>query len=161
MRKKLTPYYQNYPKNYHESDKISDEIDKIIEQHLTPWVNPWGIQEPAERPLSPLIEVVDTPSQVIVAAELPGMNPEDMDIRVSKEGILTITGEKKHRSENAHKGCYFSECRYGMVQRSVPLSAQVDTDKAEGTFENGVLVLTFPKKPETKEAQKKIKVKKK
>lgn len=110
--------------------------------------------------LEPDIEVRDTSKAIKVMAELPGMNPEDLEINVSKDGYMTISGEKKHEREEEGEGYYFSERSYGTVQRTIPLPTEIDVDKVTADFDNGVLKVNIPKLPAAQNKVKKVTVKK-
>ena len=112
--------------------------------------------------LEPDIEVRDNPKEITVSAELPGLAPQDIDIQVSDEGYLTISGEKKHQTEEKGEGFYFSERSYGMFQRVVNLpSDEINRDKITAEFENGVLNISLPKLESAKKKVKKINIKSK
>jgi HSP20 family protein len=102
------------------------------------------------------LDVYETEESVVVKAPLPGVRPEDVDISIT-EGILTIKGESKSEEEIKREDYHRRELRYGSFCRSVPLPAQVEHDKAEASFEQGILTVTLPKSEEVK--PKTIKVK--
>lgn len=116
-----------------------------------------------EKWLEPDIEISDTPKEVIVSAEMPGINSEDIQVNVSQDGYLTLSGEKQHRvSQNDEEnGAYFSEFSYGTMQRTVPLPPDLNYDSASASFENGVLSVFIPKTAESTRKIKKIPVQKK
>jgi len=98
------------------------------------------------------LDLYETDDAVVVRATLPGVKPEDVDISITGE-TLTIRGESKHEEEEKKRNYYRQESWYGSFARSMALPAQVEADKADATFENGVLKLTIPKaeaaKPKT------------
>ena len=108
----------------------------------------------------PKIDVVDTENSIDISAELPGMKSEDVDVSFS-EGLLTIKGEKKEEKEEKKKGYYVSERTYGSIQRSIHLPREVNTDKIEANFKDGVLKISVPKTEEAKAKVKKIEIKSK
>lgn len=73
--------------------------------------------------------------------------------------MLTISGEKKAEKEDKRENYYRMERSYGSFQRSVALPTEVDTEKVEAIFKNGVLQITLPKLHPGQEARKKISVK--
>jgi len=101
----------------------------------------------------PSIEVVPSDKDVKVTAELPGLEEKDVEVLVN-EDVLTIRGEKKAQSEDKERG--FSERYYGRFERAIPLPFEVEEDKAEASFENGVLTLTLPKSPKAQDKTKRI-----
>jgi HSP20 family protein len=90
------------------------------------------------------IDIDDGDKEVVVSAELPGMDEGDVDVFVS-DGILTIRGEKKVDRERKEDGYVLRERRYGVVERSVPLPDGVDPDKATAKLKGGVLTIKMPK----------------
>ncbi len=102
------------------------------------------------------LDLYETDNDVVVQASLPGVEPEDVDITISGE-TLTIRGESEHEEEEKKRNYYRQESWFGSFARSITLPAQVESGKAEATFENGVLKLTIPKAEEAK--PKTIKVK--
>lgn len=106
------------------------------------------------------IEVNNTKDAVVVYAEMPGVSEEDMDIELSSDGYLTVSGEKrKHVSEKCDNGC-FSEVYYGKVSRTIPLPWDLDYNQADAEYDNGVLTVSIPKSPKEKQKFKKLNVKK-
>jgi HSP20 family protein len=104
----------------------------------------------------PSLEVNATDNEVRISAELPGLDPKDVEILVEGD-VLTIRGEKK--SETEDKDRRFSEHYYGRFERSLRLPFEVEDDKAEASFRNGVLILTLPKPARVAETAKRIAIK--
>ena len=110
---------------------------------------------------NPKTDVKETDKEIQVTTELPGMAEDDVDVTISDD-VLTIKGEKKEekKDEDKERNYYRTECSYGSFERSVPLPTEVDVDKADAVFKNGVLKLTVPKVPEEKLERKKVEIKK-
>lgn len=100
------------------------------------------------------LDVYTTPEEITVVASLPGLTPDEVDIAIEGD-TLTIRGELRPPLENVEY--LFQERGFGAVSRTLTLNVPVEANKAEATFENGVLTLTLPKAEETK--PKVIKVK--
>lgn len=111
--------------------------------------------------LEPKIDVTDHKDSVLVAAEMPGIKEDDIDLKISDEGYLTISGEKRHLTEETSKNNYFSEISYGMFKRSIPLPRNLDYAAADAQYDDGVLTVKIPKMHLEQENYKKINVKKK
>jgi HSP20 family protein len=90
----------------------------------------------------PSVEVVESDKEVRVCAELPGLDEKDVEVLMN-EGVLTIRGEKKSESEDKERA--FSERYYGRFERRIRLAWEVDEDKVEASFKNGVLTVAMPK----------------
>jgi HSP20 family protein len=103
----------------------------------------------AEARIAPQFEIAETDSEYTIAAELPGLGKENVKVVVD-EDILTIRGEKKAETEKEEKNYLFSERRYGLFERKFRLPESVKQDAIAADYENGVLVLSLPKKPEAK-----------
>ncbi|MFW6065553.1 MAG: Hsp20/alpha crystallin family protein [Planctomycetota bacterium] len=104
----------------------------------------------------PPLEISEREDAVVVQAELPGMNREDIDISV-QDNHLTLTGEKKETEEQQEGDFYHSERRYGTFRREIPLPAGVDADNVDANYRDGVLTVTLPKSEEAKPRKIEIK----
>lgn len=101
----------------------------------------------------PRIDVSETEKELHVNAELPGMSEKDIEVTL-ENNALTLKGEKKHEQEHKDKHYHHIERRYGSFYRSIPISDQVDTEKIEASFKNGVLNVVIPKKESAKKSSK-------
>jgi HSP20 family protein len=105
----------------------------------------------------PSLDVSETKSDLVIKAELPGMDAKDIEISLN-EGILTIKGEKKQEREEKEEGYHLIERSYGSFTRSIRLPKEVQSDKINASFKNGVLKVVLPKSEEAKKKEIKIKV---
>lgn len=101
----------------------------------------------------PQVDLAETDKQVTVTAELPGLEEKDVELLL-QDGMLTLKGEKRAESED--KDRQFSERYYGRFERHIPLGTEVQADKAEARFKNGVLTVTLPKNPEAQPKYRRI-----
>ena len=99
------------------------------------WAPPMNVREDAE--------------SVVIEVELPGVKPDDVDIRV-ENGLLTISGEKRTESESRDQNWHVVERRHGRFERGLTLSRAVDVDSIRADFSDGVLRITLPKPEEAK-----------
>jgi len=90
------------------------------------------------------LDLYETDEAVVVKAALPGVKAEDVDITITGE-TLTIKGEARREEEEKKRDYYRQETWYGNFARSISLPSQVEADKAEAVFDNGILRLTIPK----------------
>jgi len=104
-------------------------------------------------PAWPSVEVVQSDKDVRVSAELPGLDEKDVEVLVDDD-VLTIRGEK--RAETEDKERRFTERYYGRFERVIPLPFAVEEDKAEASFNNGVLTVTLPRSAKAEDRAKRI-----
>ena len=105
----------------------------------------------------PSTDVVDEEDAIRVTAELPGMDKDDITVNIDND-MLIIRGEKRNEDASKEKGVYRSERYYGYFERAIPLPADLDRDKVEAKFKNGVLTVRLPKLPEARSTTKQIPV---
>lgn len=101
----------------------------------------------------PNVEIADTDKAIRVAAEVPGLDEKDIEVLLD-DGVLTLRGEKK--SEIEDKDRQFSERFYGRFERRIQVGAEVEQDKVNATFKNGVLTVTLPKTERVQHKAKRI-----
>jgi HSP20 family protein len=89
---------------------------------------------------SPAVDVIDGPDEVIVRAELPGVDPAKIELSVAGN-VLTLAGEKSSELEVKGEGFIRSECSYGSFRRSIPLPEGVDENRVNASFSKGVLTV--------------------
>ncbi len=106
--------------------------------------------------VEPFVDVIDKEDKVVVAADVPGVEKEDLSVNISGDR-LEISAERKKEAEEKKEGYVRRERTYTSYYRSIPLPTEVDGDKADATFENGVLEITMPKVKAIE--KKKIKIK--
>ncbi len=106
----------------------------------------------------PAVDVTETDKAYEIAAELPGMNDKNVEVKLA-DGVLTIKGEKQEEKEEKKKDYYLQERSFGSFQRSFQVPDGVDADKIEASFKNGVLTVKLPKSAEAQKTAKKIDVK--
>jgi HSP20 family protein len=107
---------------------------------------------------TPRVDVKETDADYEVSAELPGIDEKDMELTVANNA-LTIRGEKKTEREEKEKNYYLSERSFGSFRRTIPLPAEIDEDKVEAHFKNGVLTVRLPKSAEAQAKTRRIEVK--
>jgi HSP20 family protein len=113
-------------------------------------------QFPAFHGRWPSVEISETDTELRVTAEAPGLDEKDIEILLA-DGVLTLRGEK--RSETEDKTKQFSEPFYSRFERRIPLAFEVEEDKVEATFKNGVLMVTLPKSAQAQSKVKRIAIK--
>src|SRR4249920_2895819 len=98
---------------------------------------------------SPAVDIYEKEGNIVLKAELPGIDPKDFDVRV-ENNILTLRGERRIEQEVQKESYQRVERSYGAFTRSFTLPTVVDTEKIEAEFKDGVLRMTLPKKEEAK-----------
>jgi HSP20 family protein len=138
---------------FREVSRLRREMDRVFDDFFGP--RRWGLI-PWEGEWTPLMDVAETADQVVVKAEIPGIEPKEIDISLSGD-VLTVKGEKKSEREEKKENYHLVERNYGAFSRSVTLPAAVDPDKIEAKYDKGVLTITCPKKEGAKPKQIEIK----
>lgn len=106
----------------------------------------------------PKVDVVDLGKSVRVTAELPGMSRDDVEVEV-QEGSLILSGHKEHQETKDEEGYYRAERSYGSFRRVIPMPEDLNFDKCDARFSDGVLNITVPKRNNGKAKTSRIDVK--
>src|SRR5437870_12269703 len=101
---------------------------------------------------APAVDIYETEHELVVKADLPEIDPKDLDVRV-ENNILTIHGERKFEKKVNEDNYLRVERAYGSFSRSFSLANTVNTDAIKAEYRNGVLTLTIPKREEAKPKQ--------
>lgn len=134
----LTRKADGYPAPW-DSGLLHRSIDDLLEDFFG-----GTVVERQANLLSPRFEVSETETEVVVEAELPGMDENDIELTL-QDNVLTLKGEKKREEETQKKNCYISERSYGRFQRSLQLGSGADTERVDASFKKGVLTVRIPK----------------
>jgi HSP20 family protein len=108
---------------------------------------------------APAVDIYEHEGNLVLKAELPGIDPKDVDVRV-ENNVLTLRGERKFESEVKREKYHRVERAYGSFSRSFTLPSVVDTDKIKAEYKDGVLRVTLPTREEAKPKQISIAVSK-
>jgi HSP20 family protein len=137
------------------SQKMERMFDEMVGRGLL-WT-------PEERPLRgswvPAINILERQDAMVITADLPGLRAEEVEVTV-EEGTLSIRGERKLDEASEGETYHRVERLYGIFERTFTLPNSVDVDKIEARFSNGEMILTLPKREESKPRSVKIKVEK-
>ena len=129
-----------------ELSRLRREVDRMWEDFFGP--RGWGLR-PWEGEWAPAIDVSETADKVEIKAEVPGIDPKEINITLTGD-VLTIKGEKKSEREETKESYHLVERSYGSFSRSLTLPAAVEVEKIDARYEKGVLTVTCPKKEEVK-----------
>ena len=137
---------------FRDSNTLQDQINRLFNQafertsqeaNLTAW--------------APAVDIYETEHELVVKADLPEIQPEQLDIRV-ENNILTIRGERKFEEKLNENNYLRVERSYGSFSRSFSLSNSVNAEAIKADYKNGVLTLSIPKREEAKPKQIKVNV---
>jgi HSP20 family protein len=140
------------PNPFGELLSLRQAMDRLFEDSYVRPRNGSALTE--DRTLA--LDVYMTPDSLVVEAALPGVKPSDVDISVLGD-TLTISGSTNNERSTDEDGYSYREIRRGSFSRTVSLPANLKTDEANATFENGLLRLSIPKAEEAKPRQIQIK----
>jgi HSP20 family protein len=137
---------------FHGASSLQDQVNGLFndvferkseESSLTAW--------------APSVDIYETEHELVVKADLPEVDPQDLDIRV-ENNILTIRGERKFEKKVNEENYLRVERAYGSFARSFTLANTVNSDAIKADYQNGVLTLSIPKREEAKPKQIKVTV---
>jgi HSP20 family protein len=101
---------------------------------------------------APAVDIYEHEGNLVLKAELPGIDPKDVDVQV-ENNVLTLRGERKFDSEVKREEYHRVERAYGTFSRSFTLPNVIDTAKIKAEFKDGVLRVTLPQREEAKPKQ--------
>ena len=122
---------------------FTDSFERTGESNLTTW--------------APSVDIYENEQELVVKADLPEVDPKDLDIRV-ENNILTIRGERKFEKKVNESNYLRVERAYGAFSRSFSLANSVNSEAIKADYQNGVLTLSIPKREEAKPKQIKVNV---
>lgn len=100
----------------------------------------------------PLVDIYDNDENIVITAELPGTNKEDIQVDV-KDRVLTLKGERISENEVKEDSYHRRERAYGKFERAFTLPVEIDPEKIQADFKDGVLKINIPKPKEQKPKQ--------
>jgi HSP20 family protein len=134
---------------------LSDRIQRALNETLGGL--DWRYRDSAAALWVPAVDVFEEADAIRIAAEIPGVRPED--IKISLEGnLLTIHGTKQQEAEQKTERVHRYERTYGAFERSFTLPASVESKDIKANYDNGVLTITLPKSERAKPRQIEVKM---
>ena len=130
--------------------EIQDEMNRLFDTSM----RQHGHLEGA---FSPSLDIYEEKDSLMVKADLPGLNKEDVSVAL-QDNVLTIKGERKYEAEKKETNFYRRERVHGSFVRSVELPVTVDANKVSAQFRDGVLHITLPKSESAKPKEIKVSV---
>ncbi|HUS48938.1 MAG TPA: Hsp20/alpha crystallin family protein [Candidatus Paceibacterota bacterium] len=107
----------------------------------------------------PALEMTEEKNQYVIIIEIPGVNKEDTSITLTDDNTLVLKGEKKSVKKEEDSETYFSEVSYGSFRRELSLPKNINKDKIDASWKNGILKIILPKEVETEVKIKQIEIK--
>ena len=142
---------------FHNIGTIQERMNRIFDDALSGQRGAsdedWGLGGS----WAPAVDIFEHEGSIVLKAELPGVDPKDVDIRV-ENNVLSLRGERKFDSEVKREDFHRVERAYGSFSRSFTLPNVVDTEKIKADYKDGVLQVTLPQKEEAKPKQISISV---
>lgn len=136
----LTPYKKRFGK---EVARFRDEMDNLFNRFFDMEI-PFSKRFFGDTEWSPRLDVSEGKGEILVKAEIPGCEAEDLDVSIEGR-LLTIKGEKRQEKEEKEESYHRIERSYGSFSRTVELPAEVDPDTIDATYKNGVLKMVLKK----------------
>lgn len=143
------------------------EMDRLFEDFFTPLEGrsfgapAAGQAAPSGQMMGsvwPSLDVDESPGAYTVTAELPGLEQKDVELNL-QDNVLTLSGEKRQERKEGDGGRAYVERMYGRFERTIPFPTEIDPDKVEASFRNGVLKITLPKNAQAQERSRRIEIK--
>ena len=107
--------------------------------------DPWRLAGSGGAAGGPAVEVLERGEDIVVRAEIAGVDPEDLDVRLTEDSV-TIRGQRRAGDGETQEGYYHSERQYGAFVRTIGLPATVDAARAEARFRHGLLEIVAPRR---------------
>ena len=126
-----------------EVDSLQSEVNRVFDAFFG------GGGGSARRRWVPAMDLAETDDHLILRADLPGLTKDDVEIEV-KDGVLSVSGERKAENEERSGDFYRVERTFGRFSRSLTLPTGIDASQIGAEFENGVLEVKIPKPAERK-----------
>jgi HSP20 family protein len=135
------------------------EMDRMFDDFFTGFGGGRSLQASGGWPaVTPVVDVTETDKEIVVAAELPGLDEKDFEVTLAGD-LLTIKGEKKSEHEQKDGDAHYVERRYGSFARTVRLPFEVGNEKVDAKYDKGVLTVRVPKPADAQKAARRIEVK--
>ena len=137
---------------YKDIVTLRDRMNRLFEDMSSPKSEEKNIMAGA---WAPSVDIYENEHEVVLAAEIPGVDEKDVEIKV-EDNNLTLRGERKFEKETKEENYHRIERSYGSFFRSFSLPSYIDQDRIEAEHENGVLKIRMPKRAELKPRKVKI-----
>ena len=122
------------------------DFDRLLKEAFTPF---FGEGEPSTRTWAPPVDIYENENDIVLKAELPGVDPKDVEVKV-EDNTLYLKGERKFEKEVKNENYHRVERSYGSFARSFSLPNSINSEKVKAEYKDGLLTLTLPKREEAK-----------
>jgi len=130
---------------------LRDDFDRIIDRFFSKDFEVWEGARPFD------VDIYEDADNIVLKAEIPGMNKEDISISLT-EDTITISGKKAEEKKIERENYFKKEIRTGSFSRSFTLPCAVDKEKVKATYKNGILEILLPKSEKAKEKEIKVEI---
>ncbi len=127
---------------------LQEEVSRFFDEFFGERLPVWRSEE-APSAWIPRVDISETDEEILVRADVPGMEKDDIKITLS-DNVLTISGEKKVERDEKRENFHRVERVFGSFKRSFYIPTNVDPNKITASYKNGVLTIRLPKKEEAK-----------
>ena len=134
------------------------EMDRMMSDFVNGFDNGGVAAMNGWKASAPAVDIAETEKEMVITAEMPGLDEKDFQISVSGD-MLTIKGEKKIEHEEKNGNGYHRERSYGAFSRSLRLPFEVKDEKIDAAYQKGVLTIRVPKPADAQKAVRQIEVK--
>ncbi|MCB0310767.1 MAG: Hsp20/alpha crystallin family protein [Bdellovibrionales bacterium] len=137
---------------------LQREMNRLFDDFFTGFgIEPFAGMSEKGFGFNPNVNVEENEKEIVVTAEVPGMNQDDIHLSLTDEQLV-LSGERKNKTERKENGVTYYESSYGNFKRVIPIGVEIDHDKVDACLEKGQLVITLPKTEISKQQSKKISI---
>lgn len=128
---------------------LQDRMNRLFEESFRGISRGGNEEEWSVGTWAPAVDIYEHNSNIVLKAELPGVNPKEVDIRV-ENNVLTLHGERKFEGEVKRDSYHRVERAYGTFSRSFTLPSVIDTERIQADYKDGILTVVLPKREEAR-----------
>ena len=149
---RFRPFTQSMDDPFRDMTDMQGQMNRLFDNLLG---RPSSMAGGMERMWAPAVDVYETREELVIAAELPGLNQKDIHLSITGD-MLTIRGERQRPQDITPESFYRGERWWGKFERTLPLPIPVESGKVKAAYREGVLTVTLPKAEAIKSKEIKI-----
>ena len=138
-----------------ELEDMRRNLDKLFGEFVEPVTRTQMLPKGEAGPLIPSVDIYDRKGEIVVKADLPGVEKEHIDLTITKDSLV-VRAETKKDEEIKREEYYIQERSSGTYVRTIQLPQDIDSSKTKASFQNGVLEIVLPKREEAKATEIKV-----